>query len=358
MGYVPGLDTDVFISYAHKNNATKWVDGLHAYLKTRVPEFLPHSADVQIWQDEKLNGFDELWTTLRDRVNASALLLSICSPVYVTSESCEKEVVGFLNDSLETPRVDRRSRTARAVIIPYEGEQSIKPCFVDNPTVWYTFFKENRGVFEQFDAGSPEFNAEANRLAQHIAAQLRRMRAEVERAAPQSGTSQRKLFVANCASDRATERKTLLNEFKGFELLTLSGTAQTRAEIEQQTQQFLEQAECSIHLLGELPGTDSGRQRRADRASAVPRRAGAPAGALHADRLGAEHAHARRRAAEETGRDRAGVQRRRVAEGPRSSCAAGWTISCGASRACWTARQPSTASRAPARSISCAMKPT
>jgi hypothetical protein len=256
MGYVPGLDIDVFISYAHKNNAAGWVDGLRQYLKTHVPEFLPHSADVEIWQDQKLNGFDEVWESLRDRVNSSALLLSIFSPVYATSDSCEKEVVGFLTESRETPRVERTSRTARAVIIPYEADPSIKATFRRESTVRYTFFKENGGVIEQHEVGSPEFKTEANRLTQHIATQLRKMRAEAERVSPPQGqAAQRKLFVANSASDRATERKTLINEFKGFELLTLPSDVLTRADIEQQTRRLLDQAECSIHLLGELPGT-------------------------------------------------------------------------------------------------------
>jgi hypothetical protein len=262
MGFVPGFDIDVFISYAHKNNTTGWVDGLRTYLKNHLPEFLPHSADVEIWKDEKLNGFDEVWTSLREKVNSSALLLSIFSPVYVTSDSCEKEVLGFLGESREAPRVERRSRTARAVIIPYQDETSIKPTFQTESTVRYTFFKENGGVSEQYPVGSPEFNVEANRLTQHVAAQLRKMRNEADRVmSPQVRAAQRKLFVANTASDRATERKTLLNELKGYELLVLPAGLQTRGEIERQTQQLLDQAECSIHLLGELPGTtpeDSG----------------------------------------------------------------------------------------------------
>ena len=119
MAYAPGFDIDVFISYAHKNNENEWVTRFHEFLAQRVPEFLEHQAQVSVWRDQKLNGFDQLWPTLQQKIESSALLLSICSPVYVTSANCAKEVEHFLAHSRETSRIDRKSRLARLAIIPY-----------------------------------------------------------------------------------------------------------------------------------------------------------------------------------------------------------------------------------------------
>jgi hypothetical protein len=256
MGYIPDLDTDVFISYAHKNNAEGWVDGLDDYLSNRVPQLLEHEAKVTIWRDRSLSGFDLLWPTLQERIRTSALFLSVCSPVYVTSENCEKEVTYFLNTCIETPRIDRKARMARVVIIPYANLESARPSFKQDDTVRYHFYEDrNDGTFNQFMVDSHEFRAPADRLAQHIASQLRRMRAEVGKVeARDMGTKQRKLFVANCSKDRTTDRTTVVNEFKQFELLTIPDGAYTTAEIEEQTKQLLAQAECSIHILGERPG--------------------------------------------------------------------------------------------------------
>ena len=92
MAYVPGFEIDVFVSYAHKNNENEWVTHFHEFLAQRVPEFLEHQAQVNVWRDLKLNGFDQLWPTLQHGIASSALFLSICSPVYVTSANCAKEV--------------------------------------------------------------------------------------------------------------------------------------------------------------------------------------------------------------------------------------------------------------------------
>ena len=204
MGYIPNLETDVFISYAHKNNAEGWIDALDDYLSTRVPELLEHTATISIWRDRSLNGFDLLWPTLQEKIRSTALFVSICSPVYVTSDNCETEVTYFLNNALETPRVERRSRMARAVIIPYAHVESIRPCFKQDDTVRYSFFEDRKdGTFDQFMVGTTQFVLLADRLAQHIASQLRRLRSEVSKVeARHLRTTKRTLFVANCSKDR------------------------------------------------------------------------------------------------------------------------------------------------------------
>ena len=58
MAYAPGFDVDVFISYAHKNNEKGWVTALDDYLTRRIPEFLEHQANVVVWRDKSLEGFD------------------------------------------------------------------------------------------------------------------------------------------------------------------------------------------------------------------------------------------------------------------------------------------------------------
>src|SRR5262245_6199270 len=256
MGYAPGFEIDVFISYAHKNNENEWVTRFHEFLGQRVPEFLEHQAQVTIWRDRGLNGFDELWPTLQRNIESSALFLSICSPVYVTSDNCAKEVEHFLARGRETSRIDRKSRLARVAIIPYAGMREALPCFRQNDTVYYSFFEERQdGIISQFDAGSEAFRKEADRVAQHVAAQLRRVREAVERAPASRASARRKmLFVANASKDRADHRTTLLNEFKDYEPLTIPDGSYETAELTELTSKLLEQAACSVHLLGEKPG--------------------------------------------------------------------------------------------------------
>ena len=72
-----GMDV---ISYAHKNNENGWVTALDDYLTSRIPEFLEHQANVVVWRDKSLDGFDQLWPTLRQKIETSALFVSIAVP--------------------------------------------------------------------------------------------------------------------------------------------------------------------------------------------------------------------------------------------------------------------------------------
>lgn len=256
MAYVPGFEIDVFISYAHRNNENEWVTRFHEFLERRVPEFLEHQAQVNVWRDLKLNGFDQLWPTLQSSLESSALLLSICSPVYVTSVNCGKEVDHFLTSARETARIERKSRVARVAIIPYKNVREALPSFQRDDAVYYSFFDEQKdGTIRQFDAGSESFQREADRVAQHVAGQLRRVREAAERAPSSQASVKRKtLFVANTSKDRADHRITLLNEFKDYEPLTIPDGSYESSELAERTQKMLAQAACSVHMLGEKPG--------------------------------------------------------------------------------------------------------
>lgn len=255
MAYAPRFETDVFISYAHRNNENGWVTALEGYLSRRVPEFLAHQANVVVWRDPRLSGFDELWPTLCRKIESSALFLSVCSPVYVTSANCAKEVEHFLTNSLPTPGIDRKSRMARIAIIPYEQVPEALPHFRRNDTPYYSFFnKQNDGTVDQFLAGSPMFTAQAERVAQHIASQLRRIEDEAQRNAAASAAPRKRLFVANTSRDRADHRTTVLNEFRDHEILALPDGVYSTQELTDRTCELLGTADCAVHLLGENHG--------------------------------------------------------------------------------------------------------
>src|SRR5262249_53759807 len=151
---------------------------------------------------------------------------------------------------------DRKSRMARLAIIPYAGMREALSPFRQNDTVYYSFFEEAQdGTIRQFDADSDAFRKDADRVAQHVPAQLRRVRQAVERATPTRAAAKGKvLFVANRAKDRDDQRTTLLNEFKDYEPLTIPDDSYESGELAELTRKLLAQAACSVHLLGEKPG--------------------------------------------------------------------------------------------------------
>ncbi|HEY9503782.1 MAG TPA: toll/interleukin-1 receptor domain-containing protein, partial [Pyrinomonadaceae bacterium] len=100
MGYVPGFEHDIFISYAHVDNTSTedkdgWVTRLHASLLKLIPQKIGRAENFSIWRDRKLGGNDEFVETLDAAFRRSALMLTILTPSYLASTWCGKELDGF-----------------------------------------------------------------------------------------------------------------------------------------------------------------------------------------------------------------------------------------------------------------------
>jgi len=97
MGYVPGFNNDIFISYSHIDDQAVdgpgWVTDFHRRLTIEVEEEL--GAKVQIWRDKRITGATDFTKDLDRQVRGSAMLLAILSPGYVNSRWCDWELTGF-----------------------------------------------------------------------------------------------------------------------------------------------------------------------------------------------------------------------------------------------------------------------
>jgi hypothetical protein len=84
MPYVPGCSTDVFISYAHRDNQDGWVTRLKKKLTDKLNPFLAGRAEV--WFDDRLGPGvyfkDEIQAKLKD----TPIFVAIISPSYLDSE--------------------------------------------------------------------------------------------------------------------------------------------------------------------------------------------------------------------------------------------------------------------------------
>jgi TIR domain len=97
MGYVPGFNNDIFISYSHIDDQAVdgpgWVTDFHRRLLIEVEEEL--GAKVQIWRDKRITGATDFTKDLDKQVRGSAMLVAILSPGYVNSQWCDWELTGF-----------------------------------------------------------------------------------------------------------------------------------------------------------------------------------------------------------------------------------------------------------------------
>ena len=83
MAYVPGFEHDIFISYAHVDNASDnedgWVTRLHASLLKLIPQKIGRAENFSIWRDPKLGGNDDFIESIDAAFRRSAITRAISS---------------------------------------------------------------------------------------------------------------------------------------------------------------------------------------------------------------------------------------------------------------------------------------
>jgi len=96
--YLSGYDHDIFVSYVRQDELSEWTERLREELGKALNLILflkPPAALVDVWIDDRLRLNLPLDGELKCRVERSALLLIIMSPLYLRSDWCGKEVAWF-----------------------------------------------------------------------------------------------------------------------------------------------------------------------------------------------------------------------------------------------------------------------
>jgi hypothetical protein len=123
MGYVPGYENDVFISYAHVDNEPilpdkpGWVDFFEDLLRKRVKARL--RGEIQFSRDQQLRLYRKFSDQLTEKLASSAVLICIPSPNYVESDWCLWELEQF-HKRMGGDRIIK-------VVKTHFDEQSLKP---------------------------------------------------------------------------------------------------------------------------------------------------------------------------------------------------------------------------------------
>src|SRR5262249_52251821 len=98
MAYVPGYEFDLFVSYAHVDNAHGWVDALDDILRKGLAAKLGRSEAFSVWRDsQNLRGNQEISGHIPGQVRKSANFLAVLSPGYSASMHCLEELQAFLD---------------------------------------------------------------------------------------------------------------------------------------------------------------------------------------------------------------------------------------------------------------------
>ena len=150
------FDFDVFVSYAHLDNVAPgedkkgWVERLHETLGRRLTELLGKPA--RIWRDPSLRGNDVLADVLDERLQHSALLISVVTPRYVQSQSTCEELIEFCKAAEQQGGVEihDKCRVFKVLKTPVPLDKQMPPL---PSLLGYEFFKvdQQSGRCREFD---------------------------------------------------------------------------------------------------------------------------------------------------------------------------------------------------------------
>jgi hypothetical protein len=170
MPYVPGFQYDVFISYASENNRDSWVKFFYDVLTDELEQLLGRQflSKYVFFDKTKLRVGQSFPKMLETGAEASALLIPILSPSYLTSDWCDRERRAFYR--LQPEAVPAKC-LAPVLVRPIDEASLIEP-FRDAQR--FSFLQP--GQQEPWPAGSPRFTSEVKKLAAQLKLTLQQLR--------------------------------------------------------------------------------------------------------------------------------------------------------------------------------------
>lgn len=258
------FDLDVFVSYAHLDNAALvegqkgWVANFHRALEIRMGQFLgklPH-----IWRDPKLQGNDVFAETLVDLLKRVAVLVSVVSPRYVRSEWTQRELNEFVKAAQQQGGVSlqHKARIFKVLKTPVPRDQQTPEL---QSLLGYEFFKLDRetGKVREFDE---VFGPEAHRnfwltlddLAHDLCALLEIVEGPGLASSPGDRGKEHAVFLAVTTGDLTDEREAIKRDLQqhGYTVLPARASSLIGAEVETAVREDLARCSMSIHLVGKL----------------------------------------------------------------------------------------------------------
>jgi hypothetical protein len=219
MAYVPGFSTDIFVSYAHIDNhdiddyGTRWVEKFHKGLQGLVDTSAGERLDV--WRDPKLHGASVFSKELEDRLQSTAILVTVVSSGYLGSSWCKREREIFAEAAAQTGGLDvGNSRRIIRVLKNQIAHEELPEIL--RPTLGFRLFtvddqsgEETDYLFDPRPEAGKLYRGELCKIARAITNILKQMRDGVARTTDPERTT---VYLAETTSDLFQERESLRRE--------------------------------------------------------------------------------------------------------------------------------------------------
>lgn len=261
----PKFDYSVFISYSHADNLPfgidlghgerNWVSFLDEELSKRLR--MLSEQELSIWRDPKLQGNDIFAEELTERLANCAVLVSVCTPRYLHSEWCRRELEEFVRASQSSGglQVGTKSRLFKVVKTPVDRDEL--PSQLE-PLLGYEFYgEETDGALREFllmhqPEGLVLFYQKLDDLVGDIVKLLDELEDVSTGDAEAEPSSARTIFLANTTSDVSHLRDDLKRELerRGHRVVPETEMPLIAADLSHAVEDQLSEVDLAVHVLG------------------------------------------------------------------------------------------------------------
>jgi TIR domain len=261
MGYLPGFDQDVFISYAHLDDDTHfpetsgWVAQFHADLVQYVTGRLGQQA--QIWRDCEIRSNEDFDRKIRARLVRTATFLSIMSPSFMKREWCLMELQKFTEQAQQNLGVlfdGEKSRIFKVEKLPTERRNL--PVQLQG-TGGYKFYRDHPDrpgqayVFRPILGGDyvREYLQRLEDLAGDI---VKVMEGMAGISVSRTGGPQLGVYLAETTSDLDSEASEIRRDLKsrGYAVFPQGDMPYRAADFSAKVREYLSRSVLSVQLVG------------------------------------------------------------------------------------------------------------
>lgn len=265
---------DIFISYRHLDNETRWVDNFHERLRVRLGEFLGRKPEI--WRDTKELDGQYFADEIKDRLKDARVLVSIMSPGYInpSSDWCLRELRDFFSLAKFNGgvRIGNKPRIVKVVKIPIPRDKYPPELQGSNDFMFYDIDPDNdRPIFFSQEPTDPlhhKYLSKVDDVALYIKGLLEEMdkhphegvgkpsdqapKKPVYPAESPAKEAQKTVYLAETTSDLSDERDRIMRELRdrGYQVLPDAELPLEMPDFQDVVRRHLSLACLSVHLIG------------------------------------------------------------------------------------------------------------
>jgi hypothetical protein len=261
MAYLEGYDHDVFVSYAHIDNRPDregergWVESFERALKLRLLKRF--GREVGVWRDPELARSQQFDPVIESAVRGSAIMISLISQSYLTSDYCQQELQWFTEKAIVEPVGLTVGHYVRVFpLLLYNIPPDSWPEAARGTSGFHFSDAQERGFGKPLHPDSNEFTDRLCGLVDELHTVLTAIERHDAGGEADASESSSTVFLAETADDIRRDRRHLKAQLEkeGVEIVSGILPAIGRPQHEATVAEALRRAKLSIHLLSSLPG--------------------------------------------------------------------------------------------------------